>query len=86
MIASDFKTSKKGVGIKQAIKALENNTAKVIIVASDADERLVRPVLDLCAEKTVPYEMIESMKELGRLCGIQVGAATVVFLKETAAK
>ena len=80
MVSNDFKTAQKVVGVKQAIKALEKNTAKLVIVAEDADEKVIKPLVDLCTEKNVPYEKAESMKELGRMCGIEVGAAAIALL------
>lgn len=80
MVSNDFKNAQKVVGVKQAIKALEKGAVKLVVVADDADAKVVKPLIDLCDEKSVPYEKAESMKELGRLCGIQVGAAAIAFL------
>ncbi len=75
-----FKTAKKVVGVKQTARALEKGGVKKVFVAADADKRVVQPIADACAKVGVPVESVESMQELGRLCGIQVGAATVAVL------
>ena len=80
MVSNDFKTAQKVVGVKQAIKALEKDTVRLVLIAEDADDKVLKPLIDLCIEKNVPYEKSESMKELGRLCGIQVGAAAIALL------
>ncbi|MDR2007031.1 MAG: ribosomal L7Ae/L30e/S12e/Gadd45 family protein, partial [Acidaminococcales bacterium] len=75
MIPADFKAARKVAGVKQALKAVDSGTAQKVFVAADADRRVVRPLLDLCGDKGLAVETVDSMKELGRLCGIQVGAA-----------
>lgn len=73
---------KKSVGIKQSTKAIKNSTAKALYVAKDADSRLIEPVLKLAKENSLKINYVDTMKDLGRLCGIDVGAATAVILKE----
>ena len=50
-------------------------------VADDADVRVVQPLLDACAEARVNVEKVATMQELGKACGIHVGAATAAILK-----
>ena len=76
-----FKTSKKVVGLKQSIKALENDTVSKVFIASDADERLIKTIIELCKTKSITVENVENMKVLGKACSIQVGAAVVCLLK-----
>ncbi len=82
MFFADLKVAKKVVGIKQTTKALEKGLAKAVFVAADAEKRVLKPVIDLCTQKSVPLETVESMQELGRLCGIQVGAAAIALLSD----
>jgi large subunit ribosomal protein L7A len=77
----DFKTAKKVAGIKQALKAVEKELAGKVFIAADADRRLLKPLIELCEKKSVPLEMADDMQDLGRRCGIQVGAAAVALLK-----
>jgi len=70
------------VGMKQTMKAIELNKARELIIANDADKRLVAKVIQFGKEKKLPITYVDSMKKLGRACGIDVGAATVALLKE----
>ena len=71
----------KTVGYKQSYKAVNGGKAKKAFIAIDAEEKLKQPFSACCTEKGVPYEMIPSMAELGKACGIEVGAAIAVLLK-----
>ena len=72
----------KVVGIKQTAKALKNNLGSKLYVAKDADVRLLEPILKLAADKSLEIEEVDTMKELGVLCGIDVSAATALIIKE----
>ena len=76
-----LKNGKKAIGIKQTIKAVENNTAKLVFIAVDADEKIVNSLKELCLTNAVEIEHVESMKQLGKACGIEVGASAVCLLK-----
>lgn len=73
---------KKVIGIKQSIKAINNSDVDKVYIARDADEKLTTPVIQSAMEKSLEIIYIDTMKELGRLCGIQVGSAVVVLLKD----
>jgi len=73
---------KKVVGIKQSIKVMKNNEAKSVYIAKDADSRLIEPVINLAQEISLEINYVNTMKDLGKLCGIDVGAATAVLLKD----
>ncbi len=70
------------VGIKQSTRAVRDNAAEKAYVARNADPNIRVPFCELCKKKDVPVEEAESMEELGRACGINVGAAVAVILKE----
>ena len=72
--------TKRVVGNKQTAKAIQKGTAKTVYIADDADVRVV-PLLDACAEAQVDVEKVATMQELGKACGIHVGAATAAILK-----
>lgn len=71
----------KVIGIKQTIKAIKNCKADTVYIAKDADEKLVRPVINLAEENSLKVVYVSTMKELGHLCAIDVGASTVTILK-----
>ncbi len=72
---------KKTVGIKQTTKALKQDIAKALYVAEDADAYLIDQLIELARSKHIEVIKIESMKKLGKACGIDVGAAAVAVLK-----
>ncbi|MFD1738277.1 50S ribosomal protein L7ae-like protein [Bacillus salitolerans] len=67
------------VGTKQTIKALKNGEVKEVVVAEDADQRVTFKVIQTAKELQVPVIKVDSMKKLGKACGIEVGAATVAI-------
>ena len=75
------KHSKINVGVKQSTKAIKANRALAVFIAEDADKLLIQKVIDLAAESMVEIVYVNSMKELGRACNIDVGAATAVIEK-----
>jgi large subunit ribosomal protein L7A len=73
---------KKVIGVKQTLKSIQNGQGKIVYIAKDADSKLIEPVEKLAINASIDLVYIETMKELGRLCGIEVGAATALILKE----
>ena len=69
------------IGTKQAVKALKNNLIQEVIIADDADIYLTGRVVETAKELDVPITYVDSMRMLGKACGIDVGAATVAIKK-----
>lgn len=69
------------VGVKQTQKALVKETARGVIVAMDASDHITGPVRALCGINQVPVETVPTMQELGKACGIHVGAAVAAVLE-----
>ncbi|MTI94237.1 MAG: 50S ribosomal protein L7Ae-like protein [Firmicutes bacterium] len=69
------------IGSKQTRLALENNQAAQVFIAEDAELRVVKPIADICQKKGIPVIKVVSMRELGKACGIQVGAAAAAVIK-----
>lgn len=78
---TNLKETKKVVGIKQARRAITNNEVKAVIIAEDAESKVVQDIIHLCNEKSIEIIYVESMKELGKACGIDVSAAVAAILK-----
>lgn len=72
---------KKTVGTKQTQKAVEKGQARLVYIAKDAEERITSPLISLCKEKGVEIVVVESMIELGKVCGIKVGAASAAIIE-----
>lgn len=77
----ELHTKDKVVGIKQLKKALAEDRAKKVFVAGDADPKLIDPILERCREAGVEVEQVPTMAELGKACGIEVGAAVAALLR-----
>lgn len=77
-----LKKKDKVVGIKQTKKAAEQDKLEAVFIAYDADQRVVGQVKQLCDEKRINIYTTESMKQLGKAAGIDVGAAIVGIVKQ----
>jgi large subunit ribosomal protein L7A len=62
-------------GTKQTRKAILNGLAEAVLLAEDADPAITEPLEELCRQRHITVHWISSMKELGSLCGLAVGAA-----------
>lgn len=76
----ELKSKNKLVGIKQTKKALEAGTAKVVYLALDADKRILDEFRQICQQNQVSVVDVDSMKDLGKACGIDVSAAIACLL------
>ncbi len=68
------------IGMKQTLKAVEQGMVKEVFIAKDADPRVTGKITTLCKQKNVPFEYVDSMRQLGKACGIEVGAATAAIM------
>jgi len=83
MSCERLRTAKKtAVGAKQTKKAVQRNEAKIVFLAQDAEGRITDPIRQACLEQGIPVETVESMKLLGKACGIGVGCAAAAVMEE----
>jgi large subunit ribosomal protein L7A len=75
-----YQATKIVIGTKQTVKALKDGTASELIIASDAETKVTSSVVKLAQELNIPIIYVDSMKKLGKACGIEVGASTVVII------
>ncbi|GMA50468.1 50S ribosomal protein L7ae [Alicyclobacillus contaminans] len=73
---------KRTIGTNQTTKALQQAAAKVLYVARDAESRVTTPVIALAREQGVAVEWVDTMRQLGKACGIEVGAAMAAIIEE----
>ena len=78
---SELKNSPRVVGVKQLRKAVGRDEIRRVFLADDADPAVTEPVEALALERGIPVTRVASMKELGRACGIAVGASAAGLLK-----
>lgn len=76
----DLSGQSKVVGAKQVRRALEAGTARVVLLADDADARVTEPIVRLCEARSVTLERGYTMKDLGSACGLAVGSAVAALL------
>ena len=77
---SELSGKKTVVGAKQLKKALNNGLARKVFLAMNADPAITEPLEALCKQNSVDYAWVRSMTDLGRACGIEVGAAAAALL------
>ncbi|MBQ1409879.1 MAG: ribosomal L7Ae/L30e/S12e/Gadd45 family protein [Oscillospiraceae bacterium] len=71
------------VGVKQLCKAIGRDEICRVFLADDADPAITEPVEALAGAQDIPVTRVVSMKELGRACGIMVGASAAGLLKQS---
>ena len=76
----DFSGRRVVVGAKQLKKALRNGNVCQVYLARNADPAITGPIEVYCKEHRVAYTWVKSMTDLGRACGIEVGAATAAVV------
>jgi large subunit ribosomal protein L7A len=69
------------IGAKQTVKALKEGNVQELIVASDAEPKVSAKIVEVAQMLDVPITFVDSMKKLGKACGIEVGAAAVAIIR-----
>lgn len=67
------------IGTKQTVKAIRNGIAKEVYIATDAERNLTAKVISIAEDMNIPIIYVDSMKMLGKACGIDVSASTVAI-------
>lgn len=68
------------IGTKQTVKALKADKVQELIIALDADPNIAALLKKTAVETGVEVAFADSKANLGKACGIQVGAAAVAIL------
>lgn len=69
------------IGTKQATKAIKSGACQELILAKDADRNIIVDLEMLAKEHHIPVHYVDSMKKLGQIARIQVGAAAVAIIE-----
>ena len=69
------------VGTKQLKKAVKAGRARYVFLAENADPAVTEPLEALCTANHIQTTWVPSMAELGRVCGIEVGAAAAAVVE-----
>ena len=70
------------VGAKQLRKALKSGRARFVYLAENADPAITAPIEEQCKENKISYAWVRTMQDLGRACGIEVGAAAAAAVDQ----
>ncbi|GBF33367.1 ribosomal L7Ae family protein [Desulfocucumis palustris] len=77
-----LKARKKTIGTKQTMKSIERGQAKVVYIAGNAERHVIDPIIKNCAAKGVEVIEVDTMLELGKACGIEVGCASAAVVED----
>ena len=72
---------KKVIGIKHSTKLIKNGEGKVLYVAKDANAKLISPIIQLAKETNIEIVEVSTMKELGKIGGIDVNSSAILNLE-----
>ncbi len=70
----------RAVGASQTAKAIQRGRAVLVFVAREAERRVTEPVTRAAQAQGIEVVEVESARDLGRACLIQVGAAAAAIL------
>ena len=65
------------VGLKQVQKSIKENNVKKVYVAKDAEKHITEQIIKKCQENNIQVVCVETMAELGKKAGIDVGASCI---------
>lgn len=69
------------VGIRQTRKFLYRGEATEVLIAQDADSVITGPLKEFCEKESIPVVEFPTMAELGKYCGIDIGASIACRVK-----
>lgn len=67
------------IGTKQTVKAIKSGVVREVVIARDAEEKLIDPIVGEAAHHGIQVSYVDSREKLGQACGIQVGASVVAI-------
>ena len=77
---SDLYGRKVVVGAKQLKKSLLSGVARQVFLAKNADPAITEPIEAMCLQNKIQCAWVSSMADLGKACGIDVGAAAAAVI------
>jgi large subunit ribosomal protein L7A len=82
MIQTLKEAKAKVIGLKQTLRAIQQDRIGRVIIAADIEDHVLKRITDACHEAGIPMVPANmSQRELGRLCRIEVSAAAVGIVK-----
>jgi large subunit ribosomal protein L7A len=74
-LGTELKRDKLIVGARQSMKALVNGNVSEVYMAEDSDEFIKNDFIRECSARDINIVRYRTKAELGRDCGIEIGAA-----------
>lgn len=76
-----LEAKKKVVGLKQTLRAVQQDRVRTVYLANDVDEKILWKVKNAVRGKNIKIITTRfGRREFGRLCGIEVGASVVALV------
>ena len=72
----------KVVGLKQVLREAQAGKVERVYIAKNAEDHLKDKISEALKDSNIPLIEVETMEELGSVCGIKIGAACAAILKE----
>ena len=76
-----LKNGSKVVGTRRLVRAIQAGEISEAYIARDADLFIIRQVKQACTDNGVNVVEVETMKELGQACGVEVKTASAGLKK-----
>ena len=67
------------IGTKQAVKAMNKGLVREVYIALDIEDRIIDLARSAAQENNVVIQYVESKLELGKACGLRIGASVVAI-------
>ena len=65
----------KYVGVKQVLKAVKEGEVSKVYIGADAENHITTDLIQACNENQIEIIEVETMAELGKMAGIDIGAS-----------
>lgn len=76
----EIKDQPRVIGTKQVNKFIAKGQVNKVFLARDAEPHIIEPIKELCHQKNITVVMVDTMEDLGKACGIEVGSAAVAIV------
>jgi len=80
-VLAEVPRSKMVVGAKQLKKAVQSGRATRVYLAKNADPAITEPIEAMCLRLHIECTWVPNMLDLGKACGIEVGAAAAAAVR-----
>ena len=72
----------KVVGLKQTVRSIEEGCVKKVFLARDVSPNIHNKIVTMCSVHGIEIEYVDTMKQIGDVCRIDVSAAVAAIIEE----